>query len=253
MPPSPVKAGTEQQEVRMSDPGNIPGPAPRPESPVNPIPPLILAIFAVMAGIEVVFQLGARGIIGGADAVGWRTAALMDYAFQGQFPAFMVETGQWRPEYLIRFLSYPFVHGSFTQTAFACVMLLALGKYVGEVLAPVSVFLLFALCTVGGALAMWALAQPEAWLYGGFPPVYGLIGAFTYLLWVRLGVAGGPQIMAFQLIAVLAGIQFVFGLIFGFAQDWPADLGGFVTGLIFAPVLAPGGFTALVARLRRRG
>jgi len=224
----------------------------RGESPVNPIPPLILALFVVMAGIEVVFQLGARGIVGGADAVGWRTAALMDYAFQGQFPAYMMETGQWRPEYLIRFLSYPFVHASFTQAAFAGVMLLALGKYVGEVLAPLSVFLLFALCTVGGALAMWALGQPDAWLFGAFPPVYGLIGAFTYLLWVRLGITGGPQIMAFQLIAVLAGIQFVFGLLFGFAQDWPGDLGGFVTGLIFAPVLAPGGFTALITRLRKR-
>lgn len=222
------------------------------ESPINPIPPLVLAIFVVMAGIEVMFQLGTRGIVGGPGAVGWRTAALMDYGFQGQFPSFMVESGQWRPEFLLRFVSYPFVHGSFTQAAFAGVMLLALGKYVGEVLAPVSVFLLFVICTIGGALAMWALARPDAWLFGAFPPVYGLIGAFTYLLWVRLGVMGGPQIRAFQLIAMLAGIQLVFGLLFGFAQDWPGDLGGFVTGLFFAPVLAPGGFTALIAKLRRR-
>ena len=80
-----------------------------------------------------------------------------------------------------------------------------------------------------------------------------MIGAFTYLLWVQLGVVGGPQIQAFTLIAVLAGIQFVFGILFGFAQDWPADLGGFVTGLILAPLFAPGGVTALMAKLRRRG
>jgi membrane associated rhomboid family serine protease len=176
----------------------------------------------------------------------------MDFGFQGQFPAYMVDSGQWRPDFLLRFLSYPFVHGSFTQAAFAGVMLLALGKYVGEVMAPVAVFALFVLCTLGGALAMWGLGQPDAWLFGAFPPVYGLIGAFTYLLWVRLGVVGGPQIMAFRLIAMLAAIQLVFGLIFGFAQDWPGDLGGFVTGLFFAPVLAPGGFAALMERLRRR-
>jgi membrane associated rhomboid family serine protease len=222
------------------------------ESPINPIPPLVLAVFVVMTGIEVVFQLGARGIVGGPDAVGWRTSALMDFGFQGQFPAYMVDSGQWRPDFLLRFLSYPFVHGSFTQAAFAGVMLLALGKYVGEVMAPVAVFALFVLCTLGGALAMWGLGQPDAWLFGAFPPVYGLIGAFTYLLWVRLGVVGGPQIMAFRLIAMLAAIQLVFGLIFGFAQDWPGDLGGFVTGLFFAPVLAPGGFAALMERLRRR-
>ena len=224
----------------------------RGESPINPIPPLVLAIFVVMAGIEVVFQLGARGFVGGPAAVGWRTNAIMDYGFQGQFPSFMLDSGQWRPDFLLRFVSYPFVNGSFTQAAFAGVMLLALGKYVGEVLAPVSVFILFVLCTIGGAVAMWGLGQPDAWLYGGFPPVYGLIGAFTYLLWVRLGVVGGPQIMAFRLIAMLAGIQLVFGLLFGFAQDWPGDLGGFVTGLIFAPVLAPGGFTALMDKLRQR-
>lgn len=224
----------------------------RGESPINPIPPLVLAIFVVMAGIEVMFQLGERGIVGGPSAVGWRSGALMDFAFQGQFPDFMVESGQWRPEFLLRFVSYPFVHGSFTQAAFAGVMLLALGKFVGEVLAPLSVFVLFVICTIGGALSMWALGRPEAWLFGAFPPVYGLIGAFTYLLWVRLGVLGAPQRNAFQLIAVLAGIQVVFGLIFGFAEDWPGDLGGFVSGLIFAPVLAPGGFAALMARLRRR-
>lgn len=222
------------------------------ESPVNPIPPLVLALFVIMAGIEVVFQLGTRGIMGGAQGVGWRAEAIMDYGFQGQFPSYMIETGTWRPEYLLRFVSYPFVSGSFTQAAFAGVMLLALGKFVGEVMAPLSVFVLFVLCTIGGALAMWGLAQPDAWLFGAFPPVYGLIGAFTYLLWVRLGAMGGPQIRAFQLIAMLAGIQLVFGLLFGFAQDWPGDLGGFVTGLFLAPVLAPGGFTALLEKLRRR-
>ena len=224
----------------------------RGESPVNPIPPLILALFVVMVGIEAVFQLGARGLIGGPDAIGWRSAAIMDYGFQGQFPDFMLESGQWRPEFLIRFVTYPFVHGSFTQAAFAAVMLLALGKYVGEVMAPLSVFILFVLCTVGGALAMWALGRPDVWLFGAFPPVYGLIGAFTYLLWVRLGAVGASQLAAFRLIGVLALIQFVFGLLFGFARDWPGDAGGFVTGLIFAPVLMPGGFTALVEKLRKR-
>lgn len=246
MPPVPVKREAVLRKVlNMSDEPL--------ESPLNPLPPLILALFVVMMAIEALFQLGTRGIIGGPSAVGWRQAALMDYAFQGQFPTFMVESGMWRADFLLRFVSYPFVHASFTQAIFAGIMLLALGKYVGEVMAAFSVLALFVLCSVGGALAMWALAPGEAWLFGAFPPVYGLIGAFTYLLWVQLGVVGGPQIQAFTLIAVLAGIQFVFGILFGFAQDWPADLGGFVTGLILAPLFAPGGVTALVAKLRQRG
>ncbi|MEC7795573.1 Rhomboid family protein [Pseudooceanicola nitratireducens] len=223
------------------------------ERAVNPIPPLILALFVVAMGVEVMFQLGTRGIIGGPSAVGWRQAALTDYGFQGQYARFMVETGQLRPEFLLRFVSYPFVHLSFTQALIAGVMLLALGKFVGEIMHPFAVFVLYVLSTIGGALAMWALAGDSEWLFGGFPPVYGLIGGFTYLLWVRLGAVGASQVQAFRLIAVLAGLQFLFGVLFGFAPDWPADLGGFVFGFALSPLLVPGGLSALVTRLRKRG
>lgn len=223
------------------------------ERAVNPIPPLILALFVLSMGVELMFQLGARGIIGGPSAIGWRQAALTDYGFQGQYATFMAETGQLRPEYLLRFLSYPFVHVSFTQALIAGVMLLALGKFVGEIMAPLAVFALYVLSTIGGALAMWAIGGADEWLFGGFPPVYGLIGGFTYLLWVRLGAVGASQIQAFRLIAMLAALQFLFGLLFGFVPDWPADLGGFVFGFAMSPLLAPGGLAALMARLRQRG
>lgn len=223
------------------------------ERALNPIPPLILALFVVAMAIEAMFQLGARGIIGGPSAIGWRQAALTDYAFQGQYASFMVENGQFRPDFLLRFVSYPFVHGSFTQALIAGVMLLALGKFVGEIMAPFAVFILYVVSTIGGALAMWALGGESDWLFGGFPPVYGLIGGFTYLLWVRLGAVGASQIQAFRLIALLAGLQLLFGVFFGFAQDWPADLGGFAVGFLVSPILAPGGFTALVAKMRKRG
>ena len=223
------------------------------ERALNPIPPLILALFVVSMGVELMFQLGARGLIGGPSAIGWRQGAITDYAFQGQYGSFMVETGQLRPEFLIRFLSYPFVHGSFTQALISGVMLLALGKFVGEIMAPFAVFVLYVLSTIGGALAMWALGGSTDWLFGGFPPVYGLIGGFTYLLWVKLGAVGASQVQAFRLIAMLGALQFLFGVLFGFVPDWPADLGGFVFGFAVSPLLAPGGVSALMARIRRRG
>ena len=223
------------------------------ERAVNPIPPLILALFVVAMGIELVFQLGSRGIMGGPSAIGWRQAALQDYGFQGQYATFMLETGQFRPEFLIRFLSYPFVHVSFTQALIAGVMLLALGKFVGEIMAPFAVFVLYVISTVGGAVAMWLIGGETDWLFGGFPPVYGLIGGFTYLLWVRLGAVGASQVQAFRLIFMLGALQLLCGVLFGFATDWPGDLGGFVVGFAASPLLAPGGLSALVARLRKRG
>ena len=42
------------------------------QSPVNPLPPVVVALFLVIAGVEVAFSLGARGIVGGPEAVGWR-------------------------------------------------------------------------------------------------------------------------------------------------------------------------------------
>ena len=44
--------------------------------PVNPMPPVIVALFLLIAGIEAVMWLGAQGIAGGADGVGWRIASI---------------------------------------------------------------------------------------------------------------------------------------------------------------------------------
>ena len=43
-------------------------------------------------------------------------------------------------------------------------------------------------------------------LVGGYPAVYGLLGAFTFLLWARLGEEHANQFRAFTLIGFLLGI-----------------------------------------------
>ena len=48
----------------------------RPEAPFNALPPMVIAIALVLGGIEVVLQIGALGLIGGPDAVGWRIGAM---------------------------------------------------------------------------------------------------------------------------------------------------------------------------------
>ena len=59
----------------------------RPPAPVNPLPPFLIALFLVLIGVEAAFTLGARGLIGGPDAVGWRAAAIQDYGFNGEILA----------------------------------------------------------------------------------------------------------------------------------------------------------------------
>ena len=41
-----------------------------------------------------------------------------------------------------------------------------------------------------GALVFALLTNVRTPLVGGYPAVYGLIGAFTFILWVRLGQRG---------------------------------------------------------------
>ncbi|MFP4450691.1 MAG: rhomboid family intramembrane serine protease, partial [Rhodosalinus sp.] len=179
---------------------HAPGPA-----PVNPLPPVVVALFLLIVAVEVAFSLGARGLAGGPGAVGWRAAAIETYGFNAAILDWMRVTGQWPLEHLQRFVTYPFVHASFTHALFAAIMLLALGKMVGEVFGAVATLGVFAVSSVVGAAVFGLLLGGSQWLLGAFPGVYGLIGAFTWLLWMRLGQMGAQQIRAFTLIGVLLG------------------------------------------------
>ncbi|MES0863865.1 rhomboid family intramembrane serine protease [Ruegeria sp. SCPT10] len=218
---------------------------------VNPLPPVVVALVLFIMGIELAFILGERGLIGGPGAIGWRTQAIDSYSFfVSQFDR-MLQTGQWRTDYLMRLVTYPFVSFNFTQSVFVCVFVMAMGKMVAEVFGSVAMLLIFVLSGVGAAVVYALILAPGAYLVGGFPPVYGLIGAFTWLLWRKLSLVGENQARAFQLIAVLMGIQFLFRLIFGGAPDWIADLAGFATGFGLSFFLAPGGWARIRGRIRR--
>ena len=220
------------------------------ESPVNPMPPLVVALFLVIVGVEALFSLGARGMIGGPGAIGWRIGAVQDFGFSGDVFDWMLSNNQWPLEHLRRFVTYPFIHGSFTHAIFAGAMLLALGKMVGEAFSSLATLALFFASSIGGALAYGLFLNDHNYLIGAFPAVYGFIGAFTYILWLRLGQLGAQQIRAFSLIAMLLGIQLVFGLLFGIQNDWVADLAGFATGFVLSFFVSPGGWTRIRARLR---
>lgn len=224
--------------------------APDDQSPFNVLPPTV-AVFAIaILAVEAMFGLGARGIIGGAEAVGWRISAIQSYGFSNLAFTWMLENGVLRSDYMLRFLTYPFLHGSFTHALFAAVMVLALGKFVGERLNQWAVVVLFFMTSVLGAV-VYALVFPDGpGLIGAFPGIFGLIGGFTYLLWLRLGQIGAQQIRAFTLIAVLLGLQLVFGVFFGAGPMWVADITGFVVGFVLTVVLVPGGLRDLRDRLR---
>lgn len=222
-----------------------------PTPPVNPLPPVVVLLFAALVLPEVVFTLGATGWVGGPEAIGWRLAAMQDYAFSGDLFDWMWTNGRWMPEHMMRFVTYTFVHTAFTGTIFAAVLVLALGKLVGEAMGQVAVLVLYFGGSIFGALTFGLLLNDPTWLIGGFPAAYSLIGGYSFLMWLRLGAAGQQQLRAFSLIAVLMGIQLLFGAFFGPSTLWVADLAGFVFGFGASVVLVPGGLARVLVSLRR--
>jgi len=226
--------------------------SPRPVSAFNALPPLISAIAIMIVAIELVFQLGARGLVGGPQAVGWRITAVQDYGFSNRALAWMVETGTLRLDYLYRFITYPFLHLSFMHALFATAMILALGKFVGERMPQWAVLILFFGSSALGAL-IFGLVLPEGpGLVGAYPGVYGLIGGFTCLMWLWLGQLGENQTRAFSLIGILLGLQLVFALMYGEDPTWIADVAGFVCGFLLSFILVPGGWRKLREKLQQR-
>ena len=222
------------------------------EPPLNPLPPAVTALALTLFGVEVVLSAAARGLVGGQLGIGWRQTAVERYAFFGEVFDQMIARGVWPLTHVARFVTYPFVHWGFTHMLFAVVFLLALGKMVAEAFGSLAFFGIFFGSAIAGALVYGLALDDPAPLAGGFPAVYGLIGAFTFLLWTNLGRVGANQYRAFTLIGFLLGIQLVFGLFFGATNDWIADLAGFAAGFALSFLVSPGGWARVVAKLRRR-
>lgn len=222
------------------------------ERAVNPIPMVVAVLCLIVVGVELVLSAGAAGFIGGPQAIGWRLNAFSDYGFTPSVLDWMITRGDYSFDLLKHFVTYPFIQTDAIGTMFGAAILLALGKFVGEVFRATAVLAIFFLSAIVGAIAFGLAFDGTSLLIGVFPSVYGLIGAYTYIIWLRLGQNGQNQLAAFRMIGFLLGLQLVFGMLFGGNPMWVAELAGFVTGFASSTVLAPGGWTALLHRLRQR-
>ena len=236
------------------------------ESILNDIPNGAAAIALLIAGVEILMQAAGAGIIGGQMGIGWRNDMISDFAF---FPAVqdeIINRGFLPAQYLWRYFTYPFIHDGLTHAFFALALVLALGKFIGDRWHWASLFAVFVIPGAAAAF-VFGLIAPQNWpLYGAYPPVYGLVGAFTYMLWMRLGETGGNQWRAFAMIGMLVLVQILWGLmmkifaLLGMGGDptpfvffmGVGDLAGFATGLALSPIVGPGSWRAFVARLRQR-
>jgi len=221
-------------------------------SPFNALPPVVVALAVVIAGLELLFQAATAGFLGGQAGVGWRLDAIRDYGIFDEVARYMWANNIWPAAEVLRLVTYPLIHTGFAHAAFVVVFILAIGKMVAEVFSPLAFVVLFLGSAIAGALGFVVLMNSPYPLVGGYPGVYGLIGAFTFILWLRESLRGGNRARAFGLIGMLLAIQLLFGVIQGQFGTVVADLSGFAAGFILSFVLAPGGWQRLLAKLRAR-
>ncbi|UWR22106.1 rhomboid family intramembrane serine protease [Sulfitobacter sp. S190] len=223
------------------------------ESPINKLPGAVVLLCVAMIGVEAGLSFAEAGIIGGPGAIGWRLGLVRDFGFSGEIFDAMWDTGRWSVDHLLRFVTYPFIHLSFSHSIFAIVLTLALGKMVAEVMGQAVMLAVWLLSGVIGAFFYALLLNDPVWLAGAYPNAYGLIGAYSYVMWRTLGAAGEQQLRAFSLIAMLMGLQLIWSLFASIGNGWVADLAGFFGGFAMCFLLAPGEWRRIVARLRQRG
>lgn len=229
-------------------------------SPLNPLPMIVWILVLPIIAMEIALSLGEAGLVGGPAAIGWRIEAVQRFAFAPEYLRQMVGARVFPLDGLMRLVSYAVVSLSATQTLFVVVITLALGKYVGEVFRWWAILVLFLVATILGALAYAAVPPAQMALIGAWPGVYGLIGGFTHVLWLRQRATGQSQLRAFRLIGFLMGIRIVFGLggalaygpAAGIGLDWVAELAGFAGGFLMSFLLIPGGWSHWRNRLRGR-
>jgi membrane associated rhomboid family serine protease len=221
---------------------------------LNPVPWIVWVVVLPIAGAELAFQLQALGLINTGPAVmAWRQQLYQLVVLLPDLARLQWETGGHPANELYRLVAYPLVHASFSDALFPSVLLLALGKKVGEEFSPLGFAVIVLASTLCGGLAYSFLVPGlTAPLFGAYPVVYGLIGALTYLLFTELDQSGGNRLWAFRLISFLLVAQLIFAVVIGTSWTWVAELGGFVAGFALSFAVGPGGFRRLRARMRQR-
>jgi hypothetical protein len=207
--------------------------------PFNPLPPLFAGLVLLILGIEAAFQLGSRGIIGDAGALGWRVTAQRDWGFSATLFQSAMQTGRLWPDVLTRALSYPFIDVATTPVLMGSAILLAIGTSVARASGVLVQAAVLVAATLAGALAFGATVGSDVLLTGVFPAVYGLIGFHTWTLFAAATDRKG-RLMAFRLVAFLIFLQVLGWVLAGGRTLIVADLAGFATGFVLAVLIGPG-------------
>lgn len=211
----------------------------RPAPIVNTLPWAVWLLTLGVAGVELVLWAGAHGLVNWAGSAGWRAQALVAFGISPELQGWMWDTGRYPPERLWRYLAFGFFHLGPMQAVLVIVITAALGKACAERLGSAKVLVLLLLAQATGGVAFGLVADPGAWLIGGYPMIFALAGAYGALLRTRA---------ALFMVATLVVARLGLSAMAGGGMDWLADLTALGMGAAMAQALDG----PVLARLRRR-
>lgn len=222
------------------------------ESPLNPLPPMVWLLIVLVVGVEIYFLMGAYGLIGPPEALGWRIQWLERFGYSSAVQLWMLENAHAPARHLWRYVTFSFVHGQTMGAFFTVVILAALGKYLAEPMGNLRFAVLALVPPALGAMLFGLILRddPTGWLAGGMVMIFGLVGAFTWRRWVLAQGDRASQMRAFSVIGVLLVARLGFGLLAEAGSGWIAEIAAFGFGFGLAALIAPGQWTRIRARLR---
>ncbi|MCC0072016.1 MAG: rhomboid family intramembrane serine protease [Rhodobacter sp.] len=222
-------------------------------APFNRLPWAVWLLILAVLGVEAVLSLADLGLVGGAQGIGWRIAAIQDHAFSSAIQQSMIDGHHYLPRFLMRYVTFSFVAGNLMHALFGAVLIAALGKAVAEAFGNLR-FLVLALAVPVVAAFVFGLVTAQdqlGWLFGAMPMAFALVGGFTWLKVHEAGADRARRLRAFGLIAMLLLARLAFGLLAEGGPAWLAEFAAFALAYgASALVLGPGSWQRTRARLR---
>jgi membrane associated rhomboid family serine protease len=206
----------------------------------RPGPPAIIWIVALLfVGFELVFQLAEAGVLPFAD-LRWevyKKLAFFDIYFEAWREGIPVPLELWTS-----FLTHALLHGGLLHLLMNGAIFLGLGGMIANNIGAARFLILFATTAIGGAVVFALIADAQGPLVGASGSIFGFFGALKRWEWRFLSSTGQSKGRFWSTIAGLTVLNLMLALFYPGegAVAWEAHLGGFVTGFLIAPLLAPG-------------
>ncbi len=189
-------------------------------------------IFTVCVGVELTLSAADFGLVG--------TPAWRGFVYQngGFWPGLWRD---WQPNFpaqpYLMIVSHGFLHGGISHTAFNMIALFSLGAPVVSRVGPRLFIVLYMVSMLGGALGFGLLTREIQPMVGASGALFGLVGAIAAWGFSDRKRAHLGMWPIRKMVLMLLVLNLVLFWVLDGQLAWEAHLGGFLAGLILAPLI----------------